>query len=97
MPVSALRGLRALDRGCAGRGAGSRLLLIHEPRASELVRLLLARYPEFTRLRELHEVLVGLPDHKTLVHFELGEMEVDCQILCIDNPRSEPGCLHCPA
>jgi len=68
--------------------AGLRVALTtdpHEPRAAELVRLLLGRSPEFTRLWELHEVSVRLSDHKTIVHPELGEIEVDCQILFTEN------------
>ncbi|WP_382308755.1 helix-turn-helix transcriptional regulator [Herbiconiux sp. UC225_62] len=50
-------------------------------RASELVRELSRRSPEFVSLWERQEVHRRFTDHKTLVHPELGEIEVDCQVL----------------
>ncbi|GGP55496.1 XRE family transcriptional regulator [Saccharothrix coeruleofusca] len=50
-------------------------------RAGELVRLLRGASPEFARLWERHEVAKRFEDHKVLVHPQLGEIEVDCQVL----------------
>ncbi len=50
-------------------------------RAGELVRALQAESPEFAELWERHEVAVRFEDHKTLVHPELGPIELDCQAL----------------
>ncbi|WP_261163776.1 helix-turn-helix transcriptional regulator [Microbacterium sp. Marseille-Q6965] len=50
-------------------------------RAAELVRVLRAASAEFVRLWERHEVARRFEDHKTLVHPELGAIEVDCQAL----------------
>jgi len=48
---------------------------------SQIVAELLERSPEFVELRGRHEVAKRFEDHKTLVHPELGRIEVDCQIL----------------
>lgn len=50
-------------------------------RAGDLVRVLLAGSQEFRRLWERHEVSRRFEDHKVLVHPEVGEIEVDCQVL----------------
>ncbi|QRP48277.1 helix-turn-helix domain-containing protein [Amycolatopsis sp. FDAARGOS 1241] len=50
-------------------------------RAGELVRALKKESAEFAELWELHEVARRFEDHKTLVHPQLGEIEVDCQAL----------------
>lgn len=50
-------------------------------RAGELVRTLTKASPEFARLWERHEVAKRFEDHKILVHPQLGEIEVDCQVL----------------
>ena len=50
-------------------------------RAGELVRVLLTASEEFGALWERHEVAVRFADHKTLLHAEVGEIEVDCQAL----------------
>ncbi|MFI7212004.1 helix-turn-helix transcriptional regulator [Micromonospora maritima] len=50
-------------------------------RAGELVRALRAASPEFAELWERHEVAQRFADHKTLVHPELGPIELDCQVL----------------
>lgn len=50
-------------------------------RAGEIVRALLKASTEFAALWEQHEVAQRFADHKTLVHPELGEIEVDCQVL----------------
>jgi transcriptional regulator with XRE-family HTH domain len=50
-------------------------------RAGELARALQKASPEFAALWERHEVARRFEDHKTLVHPELGPIEVDCQVL----------------
>ena len=50
-------------------------------RAADLVRELTRISPEFGALWQAHEVRRRFEDHKTLVHAELGEIEVDCQAL----------------
>lgn len=52
-----------------------------ESRAGELVRALLKASPEFADLWDRHEVAKRFEDHKTLVHPELGPIELDCQVL----------------
>lgn len=52
-----------------------------QSRAGELVRVLLAESEEFRKLWERHEVARRFEDHKTLVHPEVGDIEVDCQVL----------------
>ncbi len=49
--------------------------------AGELVRALQAASPEFAALWDQHEVGKRFADHKTLIHPELGAIEVDCQVL----------------
>ena len=49
--------------------------------ADDVLRVLLRESPEFVRLWELHEVARRFEDHKTLVHPELGRIDVDCQAL----------------
>lgn len=50
-------------------------------RAGTLVDALLERSPEFAALWERHEVSRRFEDHKTLIHPEVGSIEVDCQAL----------------
>jgi transcriptional regulator with XRE-family HTH domain len=50
-------------------------------RAAELVRELTRHSPEFVALWDQHEVRRRFADHKTLIHPELGPIEVDCQAL----------------
>jgi transcriptional regulator with XRE-family HTH domain len=50
-------------------------------RAGELVRALQKASAEFAGLWERHEVARRFADHKTLIHPELGPIEVDCQVL----------------
>jgi transcriptional regulator with XRE-family HTH domain len=50
-------------------------------RAGELVRALQKASAEFAGLWERHEVAKRFEDHKTLVHPELGPIELDCQVL----------------
>jgi transcriptional regulator with XRE-family HTH domain len=52
-----------------------------QSRAGELVRALQKVSAEFTELWERHEVAKRFEDHKTLIHPELGAIEVDCQAL----------------
>ena len=50
-------------------------------RAGELVRALRRGSPEFAALWDRHEVARRFQDHKTLIHPELGPIELDCQVL----------------
>ncbi|RAY13674.1 transcriptional regulator [Actinomadura craniellae] len=50
-------------------------------RAGELVRALRKASAEFAELWERHEVARRFEDHKTLIHPELGPIELDCQAL----------------
>jgi transcriptional regulator with XRE-family HTH domain len=50
-------------------------------RAGEIVRALRKASTEFAELWERHEVARRFADHKTLIHPELGPIEVDCQAL----------------
>jgi transcriptional regulator with XRE-family HTH domain len=50
-------------------------------RAGELVRALVKESAEFAELWERHEVARRFADHKTLIHPELGPIELDCQAL----------------
>jgi transcriptional regulator with XRE-family HTH domain len=52
-----------------------------QSRAGDIVRALQKESAEFTGLWERHEVARRFEDHKVLVHPELGEIEVDCQVL----------------
>ncbi len=56
-------------------------LLGPRSRAGELVRALEKTSPEFAELWARQEVAKRFEDHKTLVHPELGAIEVDCQAL----------------
>ncbi|MDF2443441.1 MAG: hypothetical protein JWR01_1644, partial [Subtercola sp.] len=56
-----------------------------ESRATEIVARLGASSPEFREVWERHEVRTRFDDHKTLLHPELGEIEVDCQALFTEN------------
>ncbi|MCP2266642.1 helix-turn-helix transcriptional regulator [Promicromonospora thailandica] len=49
--------------------------------ADELLQALLRESEEFVRVWELHEVSRRFEQHKTLVHPELGRIDVDCQAL----------------
>ena len=50
-------------------------------RAGALVRELLKVSAEFAGMWELHEVGTRFEDHKTVIHPELGPIELDCQAL----------------
>jgi transcriptional regulator with XRE-family HTH domain len=56
-----------------------------DARALDIVDRLLAGSPEFVRVWERHEVASRFDDHKTIVHPELGEIEIDCQVLFTEN------------
>jgi MmyB-like transcription regulator ligand binding domain len=49
--------------------------------AGELVRTLQKASAEFAGLWERHEVAKRFEDHKTLIHPQLGPIELDCQVL----------------
>ncbi|HKS43526.1 MAG TPA: hypothetical protein VJT49_00155 [Amycolatopsis sp.] len=42
---------------------------------------------EFAELWERHEVVKRFEDHKTLVHPQLGAIEVDCQVLFTEDQK----------
>jgi transcriptional regulator with XRE-family HTH domain len=74
------------DRARQGRAQVANLRVAYATlgpgsRAGELVRVLRERSPEFVELWERHEVAKRFADHKVLLHPELGELEVDCQVL----------------
>lgn len=52
-----------------------------DSRAGELARALQHASSEFAELWERHEVARRFEDHKTLIHPELGPIELDCQVL----------------
>jgi transcriptional regulator with XRE-family HTH domain len=54
-------------------------------RAGELVRALQKASPEFASRWDRHEVAKRFEDHKTLIHPELGPIELDCQVLFTDD------------
>jgi len=56
-----------------------------DSRAREIVEALLAGSDEFAELWQLHEVMQRFDDEKTLVHAELGRIEVQCQALFTEN------------
>lgn len=64
------------------QAAGLRAALgLGSPRAQELVDVLTASSPEFVDVWARHEVATRFDDHKTLMHPELGRIDVDCQAL----------------
>lgn len=74
------------DRERQGRAQVSSLRMAYgvagpDSRAGALVRALTAESAEFRELWELHEVGTRFEDHKTLIHPQVGEIEVDCQAL----------------
>lgn len=74
------------DHGRQGRVlvAMARVVLARrrdDTRAADIVRLLRGESPEFAALWDEHQVAVRNSDHKTIVHPELGHIELDCQIL----------------
>jgi len=74
------------DRGRQSRAQVANLRAAYgsmgpQSRAGELVRALQRASQEFAELWERHEVARRFEDHKVLIHPELGEIEVDCQVL----------------
>lgn len=74
------------DRDRQGRALVSGLRAVYgamgpKSKAGELVRELRKRSEEFAELWERHEVAKRFADHKTIVHPEVGPIEVDCQAL----------------
>lgn len=53
--------------------------------AGELVRALQKTSDEFAELWQRHEVAKRFADHKTLLHPELGAIELDCQALLTED------------
>lgn len=79
-------------RAATGRGT---------PGADALVRQLLAASPEFGEVWARHEVAAHTDQRKTLVHPELGEVELDCQVLYSEDRgqrllvfTATPGTVH---
>lgn len=56
-----------------------------DPSAAEMVAELNRVSPEFAQLWDRHEVGVRHQRQKTIVHAELGEIDVDCQVLHTEN------------
>ncbi|GAA3559745.1 helix-turn-helix transcriptional regulator [Amycolatopsis ultiminotia] len=74
------------DRARQSRALVANLRVAHgsmgpQSRAGELVRALCRESTEFAELWERHEVAKRFQDHKVLVHPQLGDIEVDCQVL----------------
>jgi transcriptional regulator with XRE-family HTH domain len=66
-----------LRAACGSMGARSR--------ATDLVRALEKESAEFARLWARQEVATRFADHKVLLHPQLGEIELDCQVLHNDD------------
>ncbi|WP_369260778.1 hypothetical protein [Streptomyces sp. R35] len=56
-----------------------------DPRAALIVAELQERSPEFAHLWELQEVAQRYADSKTIVHPDLGRIDVDAQVLFTEN------------
>jgi transcriptional regulator with XRE-family HTH domain len=74
------------DRGRQSRAQVANLRAAYgstgpQSRAGELVHALQRASQEFAELWERHEVARRFEDHKVLIHPELGEIELDCQVL----------------
>lgn len=67
----------ALRSACGAWGPSSR--------AADIERALRAVSPEFVSYWEDHEVRRRFEEHKTVVHPDLGEIEVDCQALLTED------------
>lgn len=52
-----------------------------QSRAGQLVRQLQKESPEFVQLWNTHAVAARFEDHKTLIHPEVGPIELDCQAM----------------
>src|SRR3954469_11068682 len=55
------------------------------PRAARILTELQERSPEFVRMWELQEVAQRYDDCKTILHPELGRIDVDAQVLFTEN------------
>jgi transcriptional regulator with XRE-family HTH domain len=66
-------------------------------RAGEIVRALQKASAEFAGLWERHEVAKRFEDHKTLIHPELGPIELDCQALFTEDQSQALLVLTAPA
>jgi transcriptional regulator with XRE-family HTH domain len=80
----------AEDRGRQSRAQVANLRAAYgsmgpKSRAGELVRALQKASPEFAGRWDRHEVAKRFADHKTLIHPELGPIEVDCQVLSTED------------
>jgi transcriptional regulator with XRE-family HTH domain len=62
-------------RAASRRGLGT------APRAQSIVTALLERSPEFAELWSRHEVRLRRGQHKRLIHPQVGNLEVHCQML----------------
>lgn len=85
-PASGRRAYPARDHAHQGRLQVAQLRAAYgreatRARAAEMARDLAARSPEFARLWERQEVGHRFEDHKTVVHPQIGEIDVDCQAL----------------
>lgn len=74
------------DRERQGRALVSTLRMAHgmlgpRSRAGELVGVLRQRSAEFAAIWDRHEVSQRFTDHKTLLHPQVGPIELDCQVL----------------
>ena len=74
------------DRERQGRAQASGLRVVYgeagpQSRAGVLVKELLRVSPEFSKVWESQVVAARFEDHKTIVHPELGPIELDCQTL----------------
>ena len=74
------------DRERQGRAQASGLRVVYgesgpQSRAGVLVKELLKVSPEFAKVWESQVVAARFEDHKTIVHPELGPIELDCQTL----------------
>jgi hypothetical protein len=56
-----------------------------DPRAARILAELRERSPEFVRLWELQEVAQRYGENKTIVHPDLGSIDVDAQVLFTEN------------
>lgn len=77
---------RVIDQERQGRAQVANLRAAYgaageRSRAGILVRELHKVSPEFTAIWELQGVATRFEEHKVLVHRELGEIELDCQVL----------------
>lgn len=86
MPETERRRYPAADHARQSRALVASLRAAHgvmgaRSRAGEIASQLSARSDEFTALWENHEVSRRFEQHKTMIHPELGQIEVDCQAL----------------